>query len=61
MGKQGGSWAQVFSQSTPTVKATLAGDSGAKSKSWSINCPHCMNMRDRPWSEASFLLGKRTI
>lgn len=37
MGKQGGSWAQVLSQSTPAVKVTLAGDSGTKSKSWSMN------------------------
>lgn len=61
MGKQGGSWAQVFSQSTPAVKATLAGDSGAKSKSWSMNWPHCMNIRALPRSEVSLSLGKRTI
>lgn len=61
MGKQGGSWAQVFSQSTPAVKATLAGVSGAKSKSWSMNWPHCMNMRERPGSETSLSLGNCTI
>lgn len=61
MGKQGGSWTQVFSQSTPALKATLAGVSGAKSKSWSMNWPHCMNMRDRPVSETSLSLGNCTI
>lgn len=61
MGKHGGSWAQVFSQSTPVVKDTLARDSGAKVMSWSMNWPQCVNMRDRPQSEVSFSLGKRTI
>lgn len=61
MGKQGGSLAQLVSQSVSPPKGTLAGVSGLKSRSWSINWPHCMNMRDLCWSIRSCSGGKRTI
>lgn len=61
MGKQGGALAQLVSQSISPPKGTLAGVSGLKSRSWSTNWPHCINMRDLCWSIRICSGGKRTI
>lgn len=52
-GKHGGCCRQLISQLRPVKKEDRVAGSGVKVKSWSRNCPHCMNISARCWSRVS--------
>ena len=44
MGKQGASFSHVSLHRLPSLNLALLAAIGVKSRSWSMNCPHCISM-----------------